>query len=103
MINRMLTVEIFPKIMFAIVLAVTAIVLAITAWGTLRRNNWGINLKAGRIHCPRCGERIPSIRKPASHQQAIWGGGTCPKCGCEVDKWGREVGKLEKKESRQNE
>ena len=87
MINGMWAVVIFP-----------IIVLAIVAWGTIRKNKWGINLK--EVHCPRCGKKIPSIRKPADRQQAIWGGGTCPKCGCEVDKWGREVEKLNKKESR---
>ena len=91
MINGMWAVVIFPII-------VLPIALAIVAWGTIRKNKWGINLKT--VYCPRCGEKIPSIRKPTSRQQAIWGGGTCPKCGCEVDKWGREVGELKKKESR---
>ena len=25
---------------------------------------------------------------------------TCPKCGCDMDKWGKDVEKLEKKESK---
>ena len=84
----------FNVVIFAILLvAVVRVVL-----GTLRKDKWGINLK--ETFCPRCGEKIPSIRKPASRQQAIWGGGTCPKCGCKVDKWGREVEELKENESR---
>jgi hypothetical protein len=41
--------------------------------------------------CPRCGEELPQIRKPANRRQLLWGGWTCPKCGCEADARGREV------------
>ena len=85
--------SIFNVVIFAILLAAVVRVVI----GTLRKDKWGINLK--RTYCPRCGEKIPSVRKPAGRQQALWGGGTCPKCGCEVDKWGREVEKSNKKES----
>lgn len=71
-----------------------AIILAVIARGTIRKTKWGINLK--KVHCPMCGGKIPFIRKPTSLKQAIWGGGTCPKCGCEVDKWGRKVEKGKK-------
>ncbi len=41
--------------------------------------------------CPRCGEELPQTRKPVNRRQLLWGGWTCPKCGCEVDARGREV------------
>jgi hypothetical protein len=40
--------------------------------------------------CPRCGTPMPVIRKPRSIVEAAWCGWTCPKCGCKVDKYGRE-------------
>jgi hypothetical protein len=30
------------------------------------------------------------MRKPASSGEAMWGGWTCPKCGCKLDKYGQE-------------
>jgi hypothetical protein len=50
---------------------------------------WGIN--TADVSCPRCGLRMPKIRKPQNLRQCLWGGGTCQGCGCEVDKWGKEV------------
>ncbi|MFO0969531.1 MAG: hypothetical protein U0793_28570 [Gemmataceae bacterium] len=41
--------------------------------------------------CPDCGEPFPRFRKPANRRQALWGGATCAKCGCEVDRRGRKV------------
>ena len=35
--------------------------------------------------------RAPKVRRPESLKQALWGGGTCMKCGCEMDKWGRLI------------
>jgi len=46
-----------------------------------------------RQKCPDCGEPFPRFRKPASRKQAVWGGATCAKCGCEVDRRGRKVQK----------
>jgi hypothetical protein len=53
------------------------------------KGRWGIGSFFG-TSCPRCGERLPMIRKPTSSGEAMWGGWTCPKCGCKVDKHGRE-------------
>jgi hypothetical protein len=53
------------------------------------RGRWGIN---GRpVRCPRCDELMPMVRVPRSLSQALWGGGTCSACWCEMDKWGNEV------------
>ena len=54
-----------------------------------RKGHWGINLESKG--CPRCGEQLPMMRKPASFNQALWGGWTCSKCSCEIDKWGVEI------------
>jgi|RhiMetdeSRZDD1v2_1073273.scaffolds.fasta_scaffold3747727_2 hypothetical protein len=55
---------------------------------TLTRGRWGFGMLRGP--CPRCGAPLPLIRKPASGEEALWGGWTCEKCGCKVDKYGRE-------------
>jgi hypothetical protein len=44
-----------------------------------------------RRRCPDCGEPFPRCREPASRKQAMSGGATCAKCGCEVDRLGRKV------------
>lgn len=54
------------------------------------RGRWGIGSLSAH-NCPRCGTRLPMIRKPASSEQMLWGGWTCPNCGCKVDKYGREI------------
>jgi hypothetical protein len=54
-----------------------------------QRGVWGINLKPAV--CTQCGTTMPTVRKPANWRQALWGGGTCPECGFELDKWGRPV------------
>lgn len=57
---------------------------------TLRgEGRWGINLKS--VSCPRCSNEMPKARVPASQQQALWGGGTCARCNCEMDKWGVDI------------
>lgn len=56
---------------------------------TRRRDKWGLN--TGVASCPTCGEAFPRVRRPANFRQAMWGGGTCEKCGTEVDKWGKPV------------
>ena len=63
------------------------VLLALVIHGTIVKNRWGINLMP--VACPSCGTMMPRTRMPSSSRQAIWGGFTCPKCGCEMDKWGR--------------
>ena len=52
------------------------------------RRKFGINLTPP--NCPKCGQKVPVFRQPASLNQALWGGWTCADCGCEMDKWGAE-------------
>jgi hypothetical protein len=63
---------------------------ALVVVGTIvRKTSFGINLKA--LKCPDCGEAAPAVRMPANTRQTLWGGCTCPQCGCEYDKWGNPV------------
>ena len=41
--------------------------------------------------CSKCGTPAPKIRKSPNRRQVLWGGWTCPKCFCELDRHGREV------------
>lgn len=82
-----------PDHLINAILAVEASVLLVgillVAYGTVTKNRWGVNLEA--INCPACGSPIPKVRRPESLKQALWGGGTCRNCGCEMDKWGRPI------------
>jgi hypothetical protein len=44
-----------------------------------------------RKACPECGTPMPKVRRPANRRQMLWGGWTCPECGCEIDRRGRRV------------
>jgi hypothetical protein len=48
----------------------------------------GINLLP--VHCPQCDERMPVLRIPDIKQLAF-GGWTCSKWGCRMDKWDRAL------------
>lgn len=64
-------------------------IAAILVHGTVTKSKMGINLDPSK--CSRCQTSMPSVRVPKSFRQAMWGGWTCPNCGCEIDKWGREI------------
>ena len=50
------------------------------------------------IICPQCGENIELSRPPTLQKEPTWGGGACPYCGCEMDKWGNVVLQLTEQE-----
>lgn len=50
---------------------------------------WGINPQP--VACPKCGQTAPRFRRPTSRRQWLWGGWTCSRCGCEMDKYGQQV------------
>ena len=77
------------SIIFFIFCVVLSFFLGKIAIGSIRENKWGINIYS--VNCPKCGEKMPTVREPKSISQAFWGGWTCPKCGCEMDKWGNEI------------
>jgi hypothetical protein len=66
---------------------IDTIVVVLVIYGTVAKNRWGINLDPIRA-CPTCGTKQPTVRKPTSLRQALWGGSTCNACGTEWDKWG---------------
>jgi hypothetical protein len=76
-----LSVLVFGSLLIGIIL--------VTRDSIRRRGKWGVN--GATTLCPNCGEAASTVRKPASFQQALWGGCTCKECGCEFDKWGRRV------------
>jgi hypothetical protein len=77
------------NVAFVVVASVVLFGILLVAVGTVRKNRWGINL--GPVNCPACGSPMPSVRQPKSRSQTLWGGWTCAKCGCEIDKWGRLI------------
>ena len=50
----------------------------------------GMNFK--KVNCPQCQTPMPRTRAPKSLRQTLWGGWTCPQCGCEMDKYGQPIG-----------
>lgn len=53
------------------------------------KGKWGTNLEA--VDCPDCKKRMPGLRAPDNLHQLMWGGWTCPNCGCRMDKWGKAI------------
>lgn len=49
---------------------------------------FGVNFKT--VHCPECGTEQPRVRKPQDREEFLWGGSTCQKCGCKMDKYGEK-------------
>jgi hypothetical protein len=70
----------------------------LVAHGTIFKNGLGINFRLAE--CPRCSELPRFFRHPRTLSQAIFGGWTCRGCGCEFDRWGREIATGEKWSSR---
>jgi ssDNA-binding Zn-finger/Zn-ribbon topoisomerase 1 len=75
---------------FLVFFGLCAISTILTIVGTFTKNRWGINLQP--VSCPKCGNTtFSTFRRPTSIRQALWGGKTCPVCGTEMDKWGRQI------------
>ena len=73
-------------------IAALVAIIAVSVWSWNRRyrgTKWAINL--GRVSCPRCGQSLPAMRIPRTRELFKWGGWTCGKCGCDVDKHGKET------------
>jgi len=45
------------------------------------------------VHCPKCNTIMPKFRKVTNWNHLINGGWTCKKCGCEMDRSGKEITK----------
>ena len=77
------------NVLFVVTMSILLLGILLVAFGTVTKNGWGVNLTP--VNCPACGSLMPKVRRPESLKQALWGGGTCAKCGCEMDKWGRLI------------
>ncbi len=64
-----------------VISAVVVLFLVLIAYGAVKRK------RLSPPTCPDCGRELCLIRKPTSIKQVIWGGWTCPACGCHVDRW----------------
>jgi hypothetical protein len=42
-------------------------------------------------NCPRCEMPLPALRQPRHRRQALHGGWTCGRCGCELDRRGKVI------------
>ena len=71
-----------------LILTLVGLGIIVVIWQTMTRGRWGLGPL--RANCPRCGTKLPMIRKPTSADEALWGGWTCPNCGAKVDKYGKE-------------
>lgn len=74
---------------YIIVVALFVLGACLVIYGTIVKNRWGVNFR--RLSCPNCGTQMAQVRAPSSTGQGLWGGCTCPKCGCQMDKWGRRL------------
>ena len=72
-----------------IIVVAAAIIALYKFWP--KSGKMGINLEP--VNCPDCDEELPPTRKPANIRQLLWGGNTCPACGCELDKYGSKIDK----------
>lgn len=77
------------NVAFAVTATGILVGLVLVVYGTFARNRWVINFQ--QVNCPRCDAPVPRARKPKSRREMRWGGGTCDKCGCEIDKWGNPI------------
>jgi len=60
----------------------------------IKVEDFGINFS--KVHCPKCGEKQPMVRRPKGWREILFGGWTCNKCGCKMDKYGVELKKNSK-------
>jgi hypothetical protein len=83
--------DIVPAMTYSILglIIIFACLAAFVWWQNKIGGRWGMSLS--RKNCPRCGAPLPMFRKPASASEIMWGGWTCQRCGCKVDKYGREI------------
>lgn len=77
------------NVVFVVFFSLVLLGILLVAVGTVKKNGWGINPEP--VNCPACGSPMPQVQRPKSMRQALWGGWTCVKCGCDMDKWGRLI------------
>jgi len=82
-----MSLNIIVLIILTVVVSITVLYLIIRLWP--RTGKMGINVE--KVNCPLCGEKAPIVRAPKNMKQFLWGGWTCVKCGCEMDKYGIQI------------
>ena len=50
-----------------------------------------LDLLKSRRFCPDCGVPLPNIHRLKNQRQRLYGGWTCPQCGCEVGREGQKI------------
>ena len=68
---------------------VVFLVIGVLVVSTLRKGRLGINLRP--VRCSSCDTPMSARRRPMFKSQLLLGGWTCPHCGTNMDKWGRNV------------
>jgi hypothetical protein len=77
------------NVIFIVVASLVFLGILLVAIGTVTKNRWGMNLES--VNCSACDSPLRQVRQTKSFRQALCGGWTCAKCGCEMDKWGRLI------------
>lgn len=54
-----------------------------------QNNKWDINLD--KVLCPECGSKQSMLRIPKNLKQLMYGGWSCEKCSCKMDKHGNKI------------
>jgi hypothetical protein len=52
------------------------------------KSKWDINLD--KVVCPECRAKQPALRIPKNFEQFMFGGWSCEKCSCSIDKHGNK-------------
>ena len=81
------------NVLLLIIILVLCVILVFIFYYVLFRKRSKLGNNPKRIICPNCKKPLPFVRVPKNLRQTLWGGSTCPYCGTEVDKWGREIPK----------
>jgi hypothetical protein len=53
------------------------------------RTYWNVLIVSGLVGGVAGGLSVLLFRTPTFNRQTFWGGATCEKCGCEVNRYGR--------------
>lgn len=71
------------------IIVIGMIFIIVVSFFANKNSKWRkFGISPGGKHCPKCGNRLPIVRKPKNTNQALFGGWTCKKCKSEVDKFG---------------
>jgi hypothetical protein len=75
------------SIMMSLAISMTVIFVAAAVYVYMVKKHAAANPRG----CPVCDTPLPAFRRPASFQQALWGGWTCDGCSTELDRHGNKL------------